>query len=139
MGAGRNQQSASRAAGGGGHGHVVSLPRSAQPSHRLSPSPSARCRPSLAGVVEAGWTHAAGMLYRKYQIAMGGHILDPTEASCTACRSAAQLEAVSSCPCWSRRGGLGGCNHLLHCSHLLHWDPTRRPNDAAATTCCATH
>ncbi|PRW60054.1 Histone acetyltransferase GCN5 [Chlorella sorokiniana] len=33
----------------------------------------------LPGVVEAGWTHTAGMLYRTYQIAMGGHILDPTE------------------------------------------------------------
>lgn len=36
----------------------------------------------FAGVVEAGWTHAAGMLYRTYQIAMGGHILDPTEVGC---------------------------------------------------------
>lgn len=81
-----------------GCGHGVSLPRAALPAHRPSPCCLARRRPSLAGVVEAGWTHAAGMLYRKYQIAMGGHILDPTEVRCTACRSAAQLEAVSLVP-----------------------------------------
>lgn len=32
-----------------------------------------------AGVLEAGWSHEAGMLYKGYQIAMGGQILDPTE------------------------------------------------------------
>lgn len=37
------------------------------------------CAPSDAGVVEAGWSHAAGMLYKEYQIAMNGQILDPTE------------------------------------------------------------
>lgn len=33
----------------------------------------------IPGVLEAGWSHQAGLLHKGYQIAMGGQILDPTE------------------------------------------------------------
>ncbi|KAL4424337.1 hypothetical protein ABPG75_001638 [Micractinium tetrahymenae] len=33
----------------------------------------------IPGVLEAGWSHEAGMLHKGYQIAIGGQILDPTE------------------------------------------------------------
>ncbi|KAI3436320.1 hypothetical protein D9Q98_002373 [Chlorella vulgaris] len=33
----------------------------------------------IPGAVEAGWSHAAGMMYKQYSIAMNNQILDPTQ------------------------------------------------------------
>ena len=115
------------AAAGGGEevgalaGWVWAWPLAAAPARlaRAPPTP----RAAHAGVVGAGWTHAAGMLHRGYQIAMGGQILDPTEVRalgvvervCLACRwrpactGAAGPDSAPPCP-----------PHTLHAPRTLH-------------------